>query len=267
MNHYTLYRPRLYLASDHPPYRREVELQLARICATQSGKLLIAAIGLGAKNVRIRPSFNGPFFPFQDVVKQSDYPDALEAAVHSYNWYEIGYGQNVMVPDALRIGTGRGAETVVEFHPAGFLEAARRRSAKSAGQTPDVVLLHELTHAMRGARGLQNNRSMYGDLSMSNYEEFCALLVENVYRSERKQKLRLSHGSRPATDAQADSDFEFYKRYAPDIDHWHDVQGDFFRAMAGVPSTFNPFRAAQLFRLKRRAAEIISPFTKAFGRR
>ena len=133
MNHYTLYRPRLYLASDHPPYRREVELQLARICATQSGKLLIAAIGLGAKNVRIRPSFNGPFFPFQDVVKQSDYPDALEAAAHSYNWYEIGCGQNVMVPDALRIGTGRGAETVVEFHPAGFLEAARRRGETVLG--------------------------------------------------------------------------------------------------------------------------------------
>ncbi len=267
MNHYSFYRPRLYLASDHPPYRREVELQLARICSTQTGKLLIAAIGLGTKNVRIRPSFYGPFFPSQDVVKQSDYPDALEAAAHSYNWYEIGYGQSVMVPDALRIGTGRGAETVVEFHPAGFLEAARRHSAKWAGQTPDVVLLHELTHAMRGARGLQNNRSMYGDLRMSNYEEFCALLVENIYRSERKQKLRLGHGAKPAAEVAADSDVEFYKRYAPDIDHWHDVQSDFFRAMAGVPCTFNPFRAALLARLKRRATEMFSPLAKAFGRR
>ena len=267
MNHYRLYRPRLYLASDHLPYLREVELQLARICSTQAGTLLIATIGRGAKNVRIRPSFNGPFFPLQTVVRESSYPDALEIDAHSYNWYEIGYGQSVMMPDALRVGTGRGAETVVEFHAAGFLEAARRRSGKWANQTPDVVLLHELTHAMRGARGLQNNRSMYGDLHMSNYEEFCALLVENVYRSERQQKLRLGHGSPDRPEAQADSDFEFYKRYAADIDHWLDVQGDFFRSMAGVSCTFNPFRAALLLRLKRRAAEIVRPLTGVFGRR
>jgi hypothetical protein len=54
--------------------------------------------------------------------------------------------------------------------------------------SPDVTLLHELVHAVRPAAGrkLMDQPTQDG---WTNLEEFFAVVVENIYRSERGDKV------------------------------------------------------------------------------
>lgn len=74
-------------------------------------------------------------------------------------------------------GTGLGSGAVIDFIP-----ADHGPPSPTNFLSPDAVLVHELTHAVRIMAGVQHNNRM-GD-GFDTIEEFFAILVGNIYRSE-----------------------------------------------------------------------------------
>jgi hypothetical protein len=100
-------------------------------------------------------------------------------------------GRPVMLPDTskpgvcrdvpLRVngkvlrGTGAGTDEVVQFTP-------RHWSGEGRKLTAETVLVHELTHSLRAAAGAMQRKSLCN--AFDDQEEFFAVLVENLFRSE-----------------------------------------------------------------------------------
>lgn len=261
-NTYSKFAPHLLVQNNYLPYLREVELQLRLIRSTAMGRALFEAVACGSYNIRILPH-SGPqksglpaTNPFMRLDASSAwYPEnAMEAGSDEYMPQVDGDGMYTpgkeLIVSRIGVGWGWGADTVVEYSPAALREQVRRSPRRLQYAPPDVVLLHELTHAMRAGAGLSKSCNVQGDYSWDNYEEFCAHMVENVYRSERGlHGLRLHRHAHKLDDkVTAESDVAFHRRYAQDIDHWLDVQPTFFRAASFVRADFNPFRAAVLAR-------------------
>jgi hypothetical protein len=144
-------------------------------------------------------------------------------------------------------GTGKGAGAVVEFSPgASTCTRGRMRAAE-----PDVVLLHELVHALRKMQGLENSEPLDATLirSFGDAEEWLAILVENVYGSAQGQtRFRGGHDAQTKLQPPEDtsegflnnpSHRELMRRY---YHGWRPVFGE----LASVPARFNPFRAYTL---------------------
>lgn len=143
-------------------------------------------------------------------------------------------------------GTGKGVNTVLTFSP------GSSACAGGLASEPDVVLLHELVHALRKMQGLENSDPLDASFWISQYddtEEWLAILVENVYRSGKGQtQFRGAHD--PTTKLQPPEDTsdgfmdnpgnrslmqKYYRQ-------WRPVFGD----LSGAPAKFNPFRAYTL---------------------
>jgi len=86
-------------------------------------------------------------------------------------------------------GTGKGSNSYIHFTPALF---------RAAHKAADKELLHELVHALRDMEGHSNQVPTTGTiLDYENVEEFLAVLVTNLYASERYgplAQLRFGHG-------------------------------------------------------------------------
>ena len=246
MNKYQRFSPRLFVFSGHVPYRREVELQLHRMRTTAAGRNVLNFIGTGSRDVRIlpfRPKSDDPVNAYARPDHSESYSNAYAKGAPLMMPTKIG-DYDIMFPTTADYGTGRGISTVVEYSPATWLEVNRRAKGVRPGHGPAEVLIHELTHAMRMGHGIYFDFSVGNNLRMDNYEEFCAILVANVYRSERGfTHMRLNHWGSDAMRLGA-SGATYYAKYKNLIDTWFSAQQDFCLAMAAVPAKFNPFHAA-----------------------
>lgn len=92
-------------------------------------------------------------------------------------------------------GTGLGSPSTIRYTPGTWTRGDRLQNSKYSpddpAARPDEVLCHELVHAMRHTRG-ELDRSRMRD-SFGRMEEFQAILVCNIYCSERGRPLRRSH--------------------------------------------------------------------------
>ena len=96
-------------------------------------------------------------------------------------------------------GTGRGSDVLVRFTPALYLSpSAPIPAGRLVPRYADSTLLHELVHAVRMMWGVMNtlrfetgrDDRVWG---FHNSEEFYAILIENMYRSERGLPMRADH--------------------------------------------------------------------------
>lgn len=96
------------------------------------------------------------------------------------------------------IGTGLGSDTIINFSPSIFAMAG---SPTGPGASSDEILLHEMVHGLRQMMGRSVRETVGGNPGMHNYEEFVAIVVANIYRSEIGQpQLRSDHqGFTPLT--------------------------------------------------------------------
>jgi hypothetical protein len=86
-----------------------------------------------------------------------------------------------------RTGTGRGSDAEIYFSP-------ERLRPGGPGFKADEVLFHEMVHAVRAIHGVSTSTFRMGG-GYDNEEEFVAVVVTNVYLSEKKQTaLRANHG-------------------------------------------------------------------------
>jgi hypothetical protein len=79
-------------------------------------------------------------------------------------------------------------QVIVEFSPSSA-NSLQCHNGQRAARRPDEILLHELIHGLRMARG-QWQPSQFGSDSLrlyGNREEFLAILLTNIYMSEKRR--------------------------------------------------------------------------------
>jgi hypothetical protein len=151
-----------------------------------------------------------------------------------------------------------GRNALVRFNPnmwtgdavakVGFIaKPADFKQAPGVGK--DEILLHEMVHGLRQIRGTTSFHKPLDSPNMDTVEEFIAIVVSNVYRSELKRPgLRADHhGFTALPEMQEDprvflnqagqsgeSNLSRMKQFKKD-------NSDFFEDLKRSPATFNPF--------------------------
>ncbi len=147
-----------------------------------------------------------------------------------------------------RLPTGGGSGTTVYFTP-----GAAPHCKTTGWHEPEIVLFHELVHAVRHSQGL-NRTVPTSKPDWSNEEEFLAVVIEDVYASARdgkKASLRYGHGDQTALWPGINDSKGFVdEREHYDVLKEH-TQWDVFKALAKLEKVqFNPF-----YEMNRRAKE------------
>jgi hypothetical protein len=139
--------------------------------------------------------------------------------------------------DPDRLGTGAGSDVCVYFTAQDHL-----KEASLPGGREDEVLLHELVHSLRMALGLSLCLWMPDDYD--TIEEFYAILIANIYRSECGWfNLRANHFGK--SDLLDKDDVRFYCKYKEQIDSFvKQMPAAFCQSIAAVQCRFNPIRRA-----------------------
>jgi len=107
-------------------------------------------------------------------------------------------------------GTGRGTDSEIRFTPANFFDPSRRdgplpmipsRADAAPGSFADEMLCHEIVHSIRQMWGVQDCLPV--GYAYDNFEEFCAVVVANMYASQffgGRRTLRADHHGFRARD-------------------------------------------------------------------
>jgi hypothetical protein len=137
------------------------------------------------------------------------------------------------------IGKGTGSDTEIRFSPSTFTAPG---APTGPGARPDEILLHEMVHGLRQMKGRAIFEQINGNPGMDNYEEFAAIVISNVYRSElRIPQLRKDHGGflpLAGPDAVAATFKTTYQQYLTDMAI---EQPQLCQNLRRVPGAFNPF--------------------------
>jgi hypothetical protein len=139
--------------------------------------------------------------------------------------------------DTSQLGTGAGSDVCLYFTS----QDHHWKELNKPGGRPDEVLLHELVHSLRIGLALSLCFGMGDDYD--TVEEFYAILIANIYRSEcGYQNLRANHFGK--TDLADGDDGRFYARYRDKIDALVNQMKGLCRSIAVVRCKFNPIRRA-----------------------
>ena len=236
------YHQNLYILDNSVAYRREVVRYLNLIRTTYSGRTLLKFIYSRGRRLLILP-----YVPTQnDPVNAYAQPDDILAATTKdfpmTTTFQIpGFG-SLLLPTKW-IGTGEGSTVTLKYHPATFRQYVANKHRMDPGVGPGEVLFHEMLHAMRMIHGKFLRTFVTEDAGMDDFEEFCAILAANIYRSERGfQQLRTNHhGFKPLGKNLSDS-AGYYSYFSDEIDLWFSSQREFCLELAASRAKFNPLR-------------------------
>lgn len=220
-------------------YMSSVEGWLDQINRWQTGGILLAEINGASRRVTILP-FRG--------TKPNAYEHA-RSFLGEINAVEKGafvdpfvnpFDEDLEASARLK-GTGRGADAIIEFTP-----DVLRSEMGTPGGAPDEYLFHELVHALRNMRGVMNGTFVSG--GYDNQEEFIAVVLTNIYLSEKGQMVfRGDHDSRTLQGPAAERFLDNSQRLTPSpmqlMQNFRDRQLTFYNALAALPRNrpkFNP---------------------------
>jgi len=137
---------------------------------------------------RDKPGYSVMIFPFEF---SDSYDESLNASTYAVQEYAATVkGEYIMYnrqsicdhePDGTLICRGTGTGSAADIF---FLNQATIVPAK---ESPDEILLHELVHALRDVSGVSFRSAVGG--GYENEEEFYAVLVTNMYRSNKNRPL------------------------------------------------------------------------------
>jgi hypothetical protein len=190
---------------DQATYRRRVAEQLALIQRKKAGRAVMAEVKAAAPmKLAIHP-----FRPSVDheVNADSFSPSPVHATAASLLVRDsAGRAVHDAAGDPV-VGLGGGTPVIIDYSPDMWGKGGSAH-ASGPGMQADEVLCHELVHAGRQMKGLESNRALGAnavDKKYENEEEFVAIVVTNIYLSEKKQsKLRGTHDLKEVKDAQGD---------------------------------------------------------------
>jgi hypothetical protein len=158
-------------------YKRKVTEHLTWIYKTKVGKMLLGSIRFHGLPVEIRPYTGG-------------------------DCNAVGGGETPVG------GTFRG---VVMYSPDTFSlhgACSATQTVKNSGLLWDEILFHELVHVLRNVSGKWNKQPLSGGLfRYDDTEEFFAVMVSNIYISDRSNKIKTSLRSDHQTFNPLNKDF------------------------------------------------------------
>lgn len=249
------YFSNIFIHNNPVAYRREVARYLDLIRTTESGRTLIKFIKLSARRLLIKPYHPTRDHPVDattaaDIPLASYPPGAPERQEQRLGFFGALLGADphahLMVPTG-SVGVGGGSPVTIEYHPANYRELNKRKRRIDPGYGPGEVLFHEMVHAMRRMLAKRTSDTVYEDLRMDDFEEFCSILAANIYRQERRfTSLRKDHWGHDRLEGDLLDSGAYYEKYRPSIDKWFSSQGGFCLELARSNVKFNPLREAAI---------------------
>jgi hypothetical protein len=144
----------------------------------------------------------------------------------------------------------QGSDTEVRYTPAHWKPSAMHPSVTGfkfwygPGTTPDELLLHEVVHGLRHMAGLRMTRNVPFQAGYDSFEEFYAILIANIYRSELgRLELRHDHHGFMALSAVGinnQTDFYNHRLNQQHLNKLRRQQPALFADLQGVKAKFNP---------------------------
>lgn len=206
-------------------YEKAIEQLFASIEKTATGRAVLRAIDRTApRAMMVEPILHKP----------PGLPDAFAGAVD------------------LKAARRRGSDTCIGFTPAHWTPTTNmsHRTLTGAeyyygpGAQPDEVLLHEVVHGLRHMAGLRMTRNVPFQSGYDKFEEFYAILIANIYRSElRRPDLRTDHRSFKPLESigiKTQEDFYDYRLNKWHLEKLQRQQPSLFFDLQAVKAKFNP---------------------------
>ena len=227
----------------HKAYRREVVHYLDLMRTTESGRILCKFINQQPGWMAIIPYKPTAEDPVNAYAQQDSWADA--APKDTVVWGTFTIAADLKIPMPLGLGTGKGSNVYVRYHPATWTEHNKRAGRILPGAGPGEILFHEMLHGYRMLTGNLRQDKVPGYPEFDDIEEFYAILAANVYRTQRGFRAhRFNHHGFAKLDPSMDSSLAFYTMFQDVIDAWFTQQQPYCMAMARTVAKFNPFRAA-----------------------
>lgn len=242
------YHQNLYILDDHVPYRKEVVRYLDLIRTTYTGRTLLKYIYARGKRVLIIPYSDAQYHqgPVNSTADADDVIAASLAGEPINGVRELPGGGTTIVPNAFQ-GTGTGSSAVVKYHPAIYRQVIENKGRIDPGDGPGEALFHELVHALRFVYGKNVNAPVPEDPGMGDFEEFCAVVGANIYRSERGFKLlRKNHDDHNVLGRELSNPAKFASHFSDSLEKWFQHQQTFCLEMAASKAHFNPLKFTAL---------------------
>jgi hypothetical protein len=227
-------------------YEVEVQRQLTLLLMFEAGRIVINAIwARGGQKLRVIPYTR---LDHNAAASWLNNQGAFAAGLRARD------GATGAVIPGGGTGQGTGSDSDLAYTPSMFGEdrggwnrntrleswVRMHQSAPLPGDERGEQLLHELTHSMQQMSGRLTNAPMSGYLRMDTASEVVAIVVANIYASERGRSLRANHNG---YDVLADQ-----RRFASNVELRRQLL-DFRSRMpavaaqlARVNTAFNPFR-------------------------
>ena len=226
----------LHLAADRERYEHDTHLLLNVDLYNGStvGRIVIETIwNIRGRNMRIQP------FTEHSENAEALGLDELDATARGEPIRDV-HGRPI---SGAGFGTGRGSSSVVRFSPGHHVyDLSRYFSGVKVARVQfdqSEVLLHEMCHGLRQMRGAITGRAMPNGLA--NDEEFFAILVTNIFSSQRNRPLLANHGERLLSQPESWLTSNLFQAR---IQRFREQMPDFTNRMAQVQARFNPFRDA-----------------------
>jgi len=225
-------------------YETSVHRELICVLAFDTGRAVINEVWSIPRRLQIRPwsnrrQLNADAGPTNDRAATAPFQPVRDG---TDGHHEAAWGH----------GTGRGSDVRIRYSPwswgddaFGWDPIARNNLAAFTGTLPPLpgedaaeVLLHELVHSLRQMSGRGTRLPM--GRGFDTQEEFFAILVTNIYTSERgrHRQLRADHGTTPLLnprDWRTDREFQALIRAVSTS------QPSLVNRLARVRAPFNPF--------------------------
>jgi hypothetical protein len=225
-----------------------IRLQIANLVANppfETSRAVVASLANSGHQTLLMPA------PFRDAYtepvqgiewskRRSDYADATPKGLQPLYCADgpVENRDQTGRPKPGPVGTGLGADAVIYITPQDYIA-----TSNLPGGRPDEVLLHEMVHALRIEKGL--NLCLGIGENYDSIEEFHAILITNIYRSENgKKTLRAHHNGKTLLPEPLTDDGRFYQHWKAYVDLLVSQMRPLCTGLARVRCAFNPMRRA-----------------------
>lgn len=231
----------------------EIRDQLQEIQKWSTGRAVLDELGSYRFDVAIKPYFFFRAYGWNAVTGPADKDAARSRSCSIEPGSQQGSNSTVFYSAEMWEPYAYSADVWAPFAAGVNIKAIRDKKARLPGYRADEVLLHELAHAARNMGGLNCDAELD---RYDNENEFFAILVANIYLSEKKRPLVRGIGDveTPLADATSESYMDHPQGRGvwarPLIDRFMKQQRTFFDRLAaigydektGTGAKYNPIR-------------------------